>query len=333
MNKLFLTTLIFLLFNINNVFSQYYYSQLFTGTTAPGWVMGAISGSTLPYLTANTIDSNGNGWLRLTENIQNQGTFTYYNAPFSAPGAQITISFDFAVYNQGGIGPADGFTFFLMDGSTSNPQPGAYGGSLGYSQRNSPNNVNGLTGGWLGVGFDIYGNYSNPTEGRLGGTGFTPNSIDMRGSGNGLNGYSFIAGSGTLPQPLNFPNSPNRPSQTGTSYRHAQITISPDNTVTVQITFGAGSNPTVVVNSFSPFSQTRPDTLMFGFTGSTGSGTEVQEIRDFGVISSVPFYGAVIPELSSFKIMVLFSILFGIYYIIYYLFPKAIFPLKEIHNK
>ncbi len=323
---------LFLVWGIS-VHGQYYYGESFAGTTAPGWVFlsntniaSNTPGNTQydPYLTAThgafndptPIDANGSGWLRLTENTTYQSTMAYYQYPIAIAGAQIQISFDFAVYNQNGTSAEDGFTFFLADGSGSSPQPGAYGGSLGYAQRNNPYNLSGMTGGWLGVGFDIYGNYSNPTEGRSGGTGSTPESVALRGGGNGLTKYTFLTNSTQLGAygGLNFSNYTSRPVQTGVDYRHADITInninSTNTTVTVAMTFGVGNSPTVVVNSYTD-SQTISNTLIFGFTGATGPGGEITEIHNYGVISSVYFTGAVIPELSSFSIAALALLTMG----------------------
>lgn len=66
--------------------------QNFRDTTAPGWVFGGSSGSTIPYLTANTVDTPGNGWLRLTESIQNQSNYALYDNQIFSVNAQIAKS-------------------------------------------------------------------------------------------------------------------------------------------------------------------------------------------------------------------------------------------------
>ncbi len=289
---------------VSSVASQasFLYSETFTGTSANGWVFDEENSSTAPYLTANTSDSSGDGWLRLTESLNNQSTFAYYDTAFASEGLDLNISFDFSVYDGTG---ADGFTFFLMDGSV-NPDPGGFGGSLGYANRLSYQGdpIDGLAGGYLGIGFDEYGNFSNPTEGRNGGQGFIPNSVTLRGSGSGTSGYEYITHANLDEYgQIDFPNMSTRPDQNSADYRAANISISADNKITVQMTFGDGSAPVTVIDNFDATSYlaTRPETLMFGFSAATGAKKEIHEIRNLVVSGSVP----VIPEPSTVAISVL----------------------------
>lgn len=82
----------------------------------------------------------------------------------------------------------DGLAVILSD-ATVTPQPGSFGGALGYAQRN--NGTSGFAGGWLGVGLDEYGNFSNGNEGKVGGPGFRAQAIAIRGVGSS---YRYLAG-------------------------------------------------------------------------------------------------------------------------------------------
>jgi hypothetical protein len=298
--------------------AQYLYQESFKNTSASGWVFGADTDpqappSSPPVLTAaNGIDAPGQGWLRLTESQLWQSSFAFYDSAFAANGTDLTVSFDFATYKGSGIGGADGITFFLFDGATANPSPGASGGSLGYAQRTA---VDGLAGGWLGVGFDDFGNFSNPTEGRSGGTGFYPNSVTVRGQGSSdkQNGnYAYLTkNTVTLAQSMDFPNSQNRPDQT-TDYRHATVRISADNKLTVQMQYGPGVQQTVIQDYQLPAN--RPDTFKLGFASATGAGAEIHEIRNLQISSSVPIGPPAISELSSVNIVGIAGMtLFGVH--------------------
>ncbi len=209
-------------------------NQSFTNSTAPGWVFGG-TGYT-PTLTAATgTDPVGSGWLRMTTAAQNEATYAYDATPFASANATITAQFNYASY--GGTG-ADGITFFLADAS----QPfavGAYGGSLGYAQKTAAGgatNINGMAGGYLGLGIDEFGNYSNPTEGRIGGPGFIPDAIAVRGPGSGLAGYNYLGGTTALSQPIAYPSQTTRPS--GSEAETIQIVLTSTNQLTVSIEFG-----------------------------------------------------------------------------------------------
>jgi hypothetical protein len=293
--------------------SSFFYSETFTGTSADGWVFDGKNDSITPFLTSNTIDDIDDGWLRLTESKKNQSAFAYYDTAFVSTGLDLNVSFDFSIYDGTG---ADGFTFFLMDGSID-PSPGAFGGSLGYANRfgNNGTPIDGLAGAYIGIGFDEYGNFSNNNEGRNGGIGFVPNSITLRGSGNGTSGYEYITHANLDEYgQLDFPDISSRPDQSGVGYRHAIISLTADDKLTVQVKLGNNSVLETIIDSFdvSSFLMNRPETLMFGFSASTGSSKEIHEIRNLIVNGNVP----VIPEPSSRVIVCLACLsLISIYYI------------------
>jgi fibronectin-binding autotransporter adhesin len=251
-------------------------NQSFTGTTAPGWNFGGSNFT--PVLTAASgIDTPGNGWLRLTSASTNESTYAYDSTPFLSANATITAQFNLAVYNGTG---ADGITFFLAD-STVPFSAGAYGGSLGYAQKTLAGgggaNINGMAGGYLGIGVDEYGNYSNPTEGRVGGTGFLNNAIAVRGPGSGLNGYDYLGGTGVLSTPLSYPGQTTRP--TGSQAETIQMVLTSTNQLTVSVSFGGSSTFTTIFTA-DLSGYTRPNNLIMGFTGSTGASTDIHEIQD-----------------------------------------------------
>ncbi len=275
-------------------------TSTFTDTTAPGWVFGG-SGSTNPYLTAGVVpgDTAGNGWLRLTENTNNQSTFALLDNQIFSVNAQIDITMQYASWNGSG---ADGITFFLVDGGidSSTFSPGAYGGSMGYAQRTG---VAGMPGGYLGFALDDFGNYSNNSEGRnggvagpgVGGTGgvttdttLRPNTISVRGPES--SDYAFIAASAdvsTIPGggQIDFPTATTRPDQTGADYRSFHITLDANNQLTVQMQFGATSSFTTLFTAdLSTYD--RPDYFKLGFTGATGGSTEIHEVRNLTVTTT-----------------------------------------------
>lgn len=256
----------------------------FTSTSASGWSFGASSGSTTPYLTANTVDTDGNGWLRLTENLNNQATYALFDSEIFSVNAQIQIEMEYAFWNGSG---ADGITFFLVDGGVTADSfsPGAYGGSMGYAQKSDGGGIPGMPGGYLGIALDNFGNYSNPTEGRNGGTGFVPNAVAVRGPES--SDYEFVAGSGPLESlsgggQMDFPSYTTRPDQDGVDYRSFRLTLDANNQLTLEMKFGALSD---YITAFTADLSTydRPDTFKIGFTGATGGSTEIHEIRNLSV--------------------------------------------------
>ncbi len=283
------------------VMGQFTYEESFRYSTAPGWNFGFDSGAFTPTLTGGGIDPNGDGWLRMTTASNNQSTYAYFDNTIPSADNDITVSFDYTVW--GGTG-ADGLTVFLYDAATTF-DPGAFGGSLGYANIiGSGGPVDGLDGGWVGVGLDTYGNYSNPNEGRNGGVGFRPDEVAVRGPGSGQTGYEYVAGTGGINIPgdgtpgsagdpipslgvsLQFPSRPSGGSPY--NYYGIQVEISKDNFVTARIdtdaSDGIGDYTTLFTTDMS--GMTRPSLSRIGFTASTGGATNYHEIRNLTIETS-----------------------------------------------
>ncbi len=258
---------------------------LFSGTTLdPVWSVGG-TGYT-PVLTASTaggsIDSSGSGWLRLTSADINQATYAYNSTSFASTNATITASFNYVSY--GGSG-ADGITFFLADASASFGV-GAYGGSLGYAQKTDAGgggaDIDGMSGGYIGLGIDEFGNYSNESEGRVGGIGFYQDNVSVRGPGDGLSGYDYLGGTGSLSSSLDSP-SPNTTRSTTTTFK---VIITATNQLTVYADFGA-TGTFVALYSIDLSGYARPEDLIMGFTGSTGDSDNIHEVNSVHLTSVI----------------------------------------------
>ncbi len=148
------------------------------------WIPYTSSGNFTPSIISNR--------MRLTEAITNQATAVTYQRIFPAAGNLVTVEFDYYAWaNLTGNG-ADGVSVIFSD-ATVTPRTGGFGGSLGYAPRTDSNPVkSGFAGGWLGVGLDEWGNYSNATEGRQGGPGFRQQAVAIRGSESA--NYQYLVG-------------------------------------------------------------------------------------------------------------------------------------------
>jgi uncharacterized repeat protein (TIGR01451 family) len=233
---------------------------------------------------ANTLpDAAGTGTLRLSSNAANQAGFVLFNQTVPS-GDGLVITFDY--FSYGGDG-ADGLSFFLTDARAGVPTTaGAFGGSLGYADRTG---VPGVPGGYVGIGFDEYGNYSNANEGRTGGTGFIPDAVAIRGSQ--ANSYSYLTGTTSLPQKIDNPNANNR-NAPGVR-RTVRITLSTDGFITVDMDFKDGQGFVNVIPSYnlqSPGSTQGaiPPSFYFGFAASTGGLNNIHEIQNLGITTIAP---------------------------------------------
>jgi Ca2+-binding RTX toxin-like protein len=235
--------------------------------------------------------------LRLTNAVENQATFVLYTKPISSSNG-LSISFD--LFSYGGNG-GDGISFFFVDGSKSPSTAGGFGGSLGYAPIVTPEAQRpGLVGGYLGIGFDEFGNFSSPTEGRVGGPGESPDSIAVRGSES--TNYKFLAGA-ELPDGLDLPGSG---ATAEDARKRAQIQLSQTGLLTVRIDLNNDGDfndaNEVPINSLNVIAQGNgalPATFKFGFAASTGDNTNIHEVGNFDVqtFNGVPIPGVFTDDL------------------------------------
>ncbi|PSL51898.1 putative repeat protein (TIGR01451 family) [Saccharothrix carnea] len=129
----------------------------------------------------------GDDGLQLTPAAHDKAGTALLNVPFPST-AGVAVDFDF--YCAGGNG--DGFAVYLIDGA-SDTDVGGYGAGLGYS-RGPDGKGNGVTKGWLGLGFDKFGNFSGILAGPCTEDVPKPNHIVLRGSGDRDTGFAHITG-------------------------------------------------------------------------------------------------------------------------------------------
>lgn len=251
------------------------------------------------------IDPNGEGWLRLTEALGNQKGFMYVLQQFPT-NLGIIADFEYLAWrniDDNTYFGADGFSVFLFDGQITdqNFKLGGYGGSLGYATYSTPANTTGLSGGYLGIGFDEYGNYSRASENRNGGTPATvamnPNSIVLRGptSSTYTNSNVYLTrvdlGNRTGTEAdirkrneIDFnTTTPTRPLP-GNFYRRVQISITkPVNDYVINIKWRKENQTTftdLLTYNMSSTTYPIPAFLKLGFAASTGGGFNFHEIRN-----------------------------------------------------
>ncbi|SFW59901.1 hypothetical protein SAMN02927921_02631 [Sinomicrobium oceani] len=295
--------LLFLLF-AQQATAQFTITNDFKGNGSPDIIIGNNA-----YLTSGVDDPVNAGWLRLTKAQGNQKGYAYINKSFPST-LGVLVDFEYTMWRTMTNAPyygADGFSIFLFDASygPGNFALGAYGGSLGYanSTASSPATA-GLTGGYIGIGFDAYGNFVRSSEGKNGGSSnVSPNSIALRGkttstSASDTNTNKYLDGvtlfpdgstadallmSGNAQENVVDYNTPTsvRPSY-GTFYRRVQVEVTPTGTglYTIQVRWAKsqGGSFTQLLEYTTP--DAPPNLLKLGFAASTGGGYNYHEIRN-----------------------------------------------------
>lgn len=239
-----------------------------SGSLSSDWVVKTSSGSFTPSIVS--------GRLRLTQAAGNQSTSTTYQRLFPAASNLVTITFNHYAY--GGSG-ADGMAVVLSD-ATVTPQPGAFGGPLGYGFKPG---ISGFAGGWLGVGFDEFGNYSG--EGGSTNVGQRRQAVVIRGSGAGTSGYNYLRGTcsnGTTSVNTNCLS----PAVDGNGSANHKYQLTIDSRVSgqsmVKVERDTGSGYATLIDWFNAQSQSGqtqvPSDFLLSLTGSTGGSTNVHEL-------------------------------------------------------
>lgn len=260
------------------------------------------------YLTAaNGVDPNGAGWLRLTEAKTNQKGYMYVSQGFPTT-LGVIADFEYKDWrntNDGYFG-ADGFSVYLFDAAVTdaNFKLGGYGGSLGYATYSVPAGTTGLSGGYLGIGLDAYGNYANNGENRNGSapantltSGTLPNAVVLRGptSGTYTNSNVYLASTplgdrtGTVENirqrnEIDYNTITTLRPADNIFYRRVQVLITKpatDYVVTIRWRKENQTDFTQILSyTLSSTSYPIPANLKLGFAASTGGGFNFQEIRN-----------------------------------------------------
>ncbi|MEC4725453.1 MSHA biogenesis protein MshQ [Shewanella sp. D64] len=244
------------------------------GDLTDNWVVARSNGNFTPAIV--------NGRLRQTQDVNNQSTSATYQRLFPAAENLVVVEFDHFAY--GGSG-ADGIAVVLSDARIT-PQPGAFGGPLGYGFKPG---LDGFAGGWLGVGIDEYGNFSG--EGGSSNIGQRRQSVAVRGSGSGTSGYRYLKGAcnnGTTNTNGNCLN-PKVDDNNGSPIHRYRITV--DSRVAgesmVEIQRKTSGGFVSIVPAFNAVSQTGqavvPQDFILSLTGSTGGSDNVHEIDNIEI--------------------------------------------------
>ncbi|MFI9205729.1 hypothetical protein [Streptomyces sp. NPDC053048] len=240
--------------------SLFPYKQSFAGTTVPpDWKLYGSAKMT------------GEGWLSLTQAQTYQAGTALLNIAFPSTDG-ISVEFDLAAHG-GSSTVADGMSFFLIDGAYETGAGGP-GGALGYAcyQKGGAEQKPGVTKGYIGIGVDQYGSFSDPNQAGNGGPGPRPNNVVLRGSGDQYDGYRYLTGAG-LPALSLSRQSPTR----------VLLTVV-DRVVTVSVRKDNAWQRLIDYDLRNATGQAAlPATLKLGLSAATGMCTNNYEVRDLAV--------------------------------------------------
>lgn len=281
------------------------------GSSAPNlWLHGGIAcltagdnatpGTSIPSCQSTATDASGSGALRLTDRQNNQSGFVIYNQAIPS-NKGLSIEFDQYQYScnlgvgyDGTTSPKqcyDGIAFFLIDGSKSPTAASTVdGGSLGYAggvcdQKSTA----GIEGGFMGLGFDMYGNYSCENTTLFSHLNNRPlNSLAIRGSQSTM--YSLVTPAKVASAALDNQTATDRTA----AKRRVLVTMSEQSIMNVWIDYGNGPVQEYTDVNLKTLNgqQNFPATFKLGFSAGTGAsfigGPEIHEIQNLSIQSLDP---------------------------------------------
>ena len=242
------------------------------------------------YFTSGVNDPSGAGYLRLTEAANYQTGSVYINQSFPST-AGVVVEFEYWSWGPSTT-KADGLSVFLFDGNFG-PGTFAFGGfgaGLGYGELSSPYPVSsGLTGGYVAIGLDEFGNWRTNLNSFDTAPGVRNPNIAIRGRT--VDHTPYLSGilMSTLPFILNFPaNTSTRP-DTSQYYRKFQVAVLYNASVggyQVAVSVQTSVNGTMqrIINPYT-MNTPPPSTLKVGLASGTGAQNANHEIRNLRITS------------------------------------------------
>ncbi len=216
------------------------------------------------------------GRLRLTADVRNQAGAWSTNDTFPSD-TGLEIEFTYAMHTAKDDPGADGLLLYLADGAAAQGV-GSFGAGLGYACRKEATegggrlcDLPGVPGGFAGIAIDHYGNFSSRIN--ASGPGAQQDHVVVRGSGNGLEGYRYVAGA----------PAPGGTVTNGSTPRTVRITLLPGDAgeLSMTVRLQIGSTMRTVLDAVPLHGDDQaplPSTLRLGFAGATGSHVNNHEV-------------------------------------------------------
>lgn len=216
------------------------------------------------------------GRLRLTADVRNQAGAWSTNDTFPSD-TGLEIEFTYAMHTAKDDPGADGLLLYLADGAAAQGV-GSFGAGLGYACRKEATegggrlcDLPGVPGGFAGIAIDHYGNFSSRIN--ASGPGAQQDHVVVRGSGNGLEGYRYVAGA----------PAPGGTVTNGSTPRTVRITLMPGDAgeLSMTVRLQVGSTMRTVLDAVPLHGDDQaplPSTLRLGFAGATGSHVNNHEV-------------------------------------------------------